>query len=113
MWLEALITYLHLEIVFATGDLQSDTLVMLLDVGCRTFIKKGIGADEIRQKIMESVSRFRRERMLLKPIALDDRDQISKDLWSIGIVGQTQSMHDTGIQRTDFLLFSPLYAPRF
>ena len=82
------------EIVFATGDLQSETLVLLLDVGCRTFIKKGIGADEIRQKIMESVSRFRRERMLLKPIALDDRDQIAKVLWSIGIVGQTQSMHD-------------------
>lgn len=82
------------EIVFTTGDLESNTLVQLLDVGCRTFIKKGVGNDEIRQKIMDSVSRFRRERMLLKPIEHEDKDKIAKDLWSIGIVGQAASMHE-------------------
>jgi len=83
----------RLEILFATGDNSTETLMDLLDKGGASFILKGTTA--ILEKIKSAIASFRRDRMLLKPVLdVDDLSKIEIDLKSVGIVSKSKAMHD-------------------
>jgi len=83
----------RLEILFATGDNSSETLVDMLDKGSSSFILKG--KTDIVRKIKLAVDTFRKDRMLLSPVTEEgDLTKIEADLKSIGVVSRSGKLHE-------------------
>lgn len=84
----------HAEVVFATGDKNSDTLATLLETGCGSFIAKGTSNKNIEMIIKAAIQRFRRDRMLLKPLTPDDQEQVERELAAAGFVGRSTALYE-------------------
>lgn len=83
------------DIIFATADQNSETLVSLLQTGvARGFIPKGkVSSDQLKEHILISTKRWQNE---LRLIGEDDIDltQQEKVIQSVGMIGKSKALYE-------------------